>query len=214
MGRRRRNHALPPLDRPWLYAISNGSGWADFDALVQAARAGVDLIQVREKQLPADELLRFCRNLRAAVPSAHCRLLVNSRFDIALAAGLDGVHCRANGLPASRLRALAPPGFLIGQSCHSPTEVAAAAGADFCVFGPVFATPSKLSYGEPLGLPALRDAVAASHCPVLALGGITEATAPACLEQGAAGVAGIRLVSTLNRNQCARLRVCLSRRLS
>ncbi len=193
MGCGKRNHSLPPLDRPWLYAISDGSGWEGFERLRLAALAGVDLVQVREKQLPAGELLAYCQRLRAALPAGRPRLLVNDRLEIALAAGLDGVHCPARGLPLLRMRERVRAGFLLGQSCHNLAEIEAAEGADFCVFGPVFATPSKQVFGPPLGLDALEAAVQASRRPVLALGGITLANAAACLERGAAGIAGIRI---------------------
>lgn len=208
MGSGERNYALPSLDHPWLYCISNGCGWERFEPLVAVARAGVDFIQVREKQLSGRDLLAFCRKLRAAIPPGNPKLLVNGRLDIALAAGFDGVHCPANGLPPHRLRSLAPVGFLLGLSCHSVAEVQAAVDADFCVFGPVFATPSKLAYGPPLGLAALR---AAAHCgrPVLALGGVNAGNAAQCLAQGAAGVAGIRLFAS--GNMAADLRVLLQR---
>ncbi|MGH9413554.1 MAG: thiamine phosphate synthase [Terriglobales bacterium] len=209
MGSHERNHALPDLVRPWLYCISDGSGWQGFDRLIAAARAGVDFIQIREKQLSARELLTFCRKLRAAVPPGGARLLVNERVDVALAAALDGVHCPAAGVPAQRLRPIVPSGFLIAQSCHSVAEVGAAEAADFCVFGPVFATPSKAAYGRPLGLEAL---FAATQCgrPVLALGGVETANVVQCLARGAVGVAGIRMFA--GENCVTDLRVLLQRR--
>ncbi|HUX65906.1 MAG TPA: thiamine phosphate synthase [Terriglobales bacterium] len=181
--------------RPLLYAITAGLGPAGLPALQAAAHAGVDLIQIREKLLSTRELLAFCAQARAAASPSHARLLLNGRFDLALAAGLDGVHLPADGLPPARVRPLVPPGFLIGLSCHSPAEVAAAAapdGPDFCVLGPVFPTPSKLALGPPLGLEALAQA-ARHPVPVLALGGITLVNAHACLAHGAAGLAAIRL---------------------
>ena len=93
-------------------------------------------------------------------------------------------------------RAITPPGFLLGVSCHSPEEVRAAAGegADYVFFGPVFPPLSKPVQGPPVGLAGLARAVAAAaKIPVLALGGITRANAAACIETGAAGVAGISL---------------------
>lgn len=188
MDRGQRNHRLPPLT---LYAISAGTGPAGLDTLVAAAQAGVDLIQIREKHLTARALFEFGRAARAATASTGVRLLVNDRWDIAVAAELDGVHLPADGLPPAALRRLGPPDFLIAQSCHSAADVAAASGADFCVLGPVFPTPSKT--GAPLGLARFQAAVRSSPIPVLALGGITIANAASCLEAGAAGLAAIRL---------------------
>lgn len=192
MDRSQRNHRLSPLgSTPLLYAISAGTGPGGLDALHAAAVAGVDLIQIREKHLTARALFEFCRALRAATQNTSVRLLVNGRWDIAMVAGLDGVHLRSGDIPPAALRQLGPPQFIIGQSCHTAAEVAAAAAADFCVLGPVFPTPSKT--GSPLGLPALRAVAANSPVPVLALGGIGVANAASCLEAGAAGLAGIRL---------------------
>lgn len=194
MDRDQRDSTISPLSPPRLYCISDGTGWRGLDRLLAAAAAGADAIQVREKQLSTPELLQFCRHLRATLPA--CKLLINRRLDIALAAGFDGVHCPAQGLPPLRLRAALPPGFLIAQSCHSTEEVAVARGADFCVLGPIFATPSKAAFGPPLGLDPLRVAAALGR-PVLALGGITAENAGACLAQGAAGIAAIRLFADL-----------------
>ncbi|MGH9476233.1 MAG: thiamine phosphate synthase [Terriglobales bacterium] len=192
MGGDQRDYPVPALAPPRLYCISDGSGWHGFERLLAAAQAGAEAIQIREKQMTAAALLVFCSKLRAALPET--KLLVNGRLDVALAAGLDGLHCPANGLPARRLRAVTPPGFLIATSCHTVEEVASAEEADFCTFGPVFTTPSKATWGPPLGLEALRAAAAVGR-PVLALGGITVENASACIAHGAYGIAAIRLFS-------------------
>jgi len=122
--------------------------------------------------------------------------LVNDRSDIARAAGADGVHLTSTSLNASVVRRMFGSEFLIGVSTHSADEVRVARedGADFVVFGPVFSTPSKETYGPPQGLSALRDAVsAARNFPVLALGGVTLENAPSCIASAARGVAAIRL---------------------
>ena len=124
------------------------------------------------------------------------RLLVNDRADIALAAGADGVHLAATSLSASVIRRNFPKNFLIGVSTHSLAEAQAAQdnGADFAVFGPVFDTPSKRAYGQPLGLDKLREAAQSLRkIPLLAIGGITLENLDNTLRAGTKGIAAIRL---------------------
>ncbi|HZT74935.1 MAG TPA: thiamine phosphate synthase [Terriglobales bacterium] len=201
-----------------LYYITDSQGQPDRPAWLEervlaAARAGIDWIQIREKDLPAraqfDLAVRLRRRL--ATSPVRPRLLINDRLDIALAAGLDGVHLPAQGLPVADVaaqRARLPAGFLIVASCHSAAAVMQAAeeGATAAVLGPIFATPSKLAYGAPLGLHALQVARQVS-IPVLALGGIALDNAAACLRAGAAGLAAIRLFQSSEvAERCAILR--------
>ena len=186
------------------------------DKIAEAARAGVDYIQLREKDLPTRELEMLAREAAQVVREASKpppdpwplipALLINSRTDIALASGADGVHLRSGDLTPQEVRAiwekcgagasareLSPREPLIGVSCHLPEEVkqAEADGATFAVFAPVFGK-KDVPKAHPAGLAQLREACKV-QIPVLALGGITLENAKSCLEAGAAGIAAIRM---------------------
>jgi thiamine-phosphate pyrophosphorylase len=164
--------------------------------IAEAARCGVEFIQLREKDLSVRELEALARDAVRTVRenSSRTRLLVNSRTDVAIACGADGVHLRSEDVSAGEVRAVwrrstgAVP--VISVSCHSPAEVgrAAAEGADVAVLAPVFEKQGSSA----VGLSALH-AACEQPIKVLALGGVTLENARACTEAGAAGVAGIRL---------------------
>jgi thiamine-phosphate pyrophosphorylase len=163
----------------------------------EAAAGGVDYVQLRERDLSSRNLEQLARSLVETVRAASSatRVLINSRTDIALAAGADGVHLRSNDIPLADVRSIwraaaraSDP--VIAVSCHTLRQVRAAkdGGANFVVFGPVFGKS-----GEPgVGLTTLGEACGQS-VPVFALGGVTTENASACRAAGAAGIAGIRL---------------------
>lgn len=165
--------------------------------VAEAARSRIDLIQIREKDLPTRALGDLVSRALASLAGVGTptRLVVNDRLDVALALGAHGVHLGTRSLPARAVRRIVPAEFLVGVSCHSLDEAreAEAAGADYLLLGPIFETPSKLPYGPPLGLDALKKVTAQCQVPVLALGGITVERVRACLDAGAAGIAGISL---------------------
>src|SRR6266704_1588571 len=154
----------------------------------RAVRDGMDMIQIREKDLPAKDLFDLVCEIRDLAAGTTTRVLVNDRLDIALAARVDGVHLPSNGLPPERVR---PHAQVVGVSTHAIEEAIAAeqARADFIVFGPIFESPGK----KAVGLEPLRNVVASVKIPVLAIGGITAMNCQKVLNAGAAGIAGIRL---------------------
>jgi thiamine-phosphate pyrophosphorylase len=196
---------LPPA--PLVYLVTAGettpgttSASREFStvlALVErAAAAQVSLVQLREKRLPARVLYELASRAAAVTRGTQTRLLVNDRADIARASACDGVHLTTQSLAPPEVRRAFGTDLLIGASAHSPDEARDArdGGADFCVLGPVFQTPSKLPYGPPLGLDAFRAAARAlAPFPLLAIGGVTTENARALLSAGAAGVAAIRM---------------------
>jgi thiamine-phosphate pyrophosphorylase len=158
--------------------------------------AGLTLLQLREKDLSAAQLFPLALQLRKLTSRYNCKLLINDRIDLALAVEADGVQLGGHSLPADVARSLLGPKKLIGVSTHSTNEItrAAAAGADFVTFGPVYYTASKAVYGHPVGLSALRQACNISPIPVFALGGINLQNASEAMACGATGVA---IISTL-----------------
>ena len=162
----------------------------DLSLLPALAEAGVDGFQVRDKTLTTGRLVALTRRVLGVVSSHGASVVVNDRLDVALAAGAHGVHLGADDLAVADARRLAP-GLVIGATCRTRAgvEQAAADGADYAGFGPVFATDSKPGLPEPLGLAAVAAATGA--LPLVAIGGITAVTAAAARTAGAHGVAVI-----------------------
>jgi thiamine-phosphate pyrophosphorylase len=187
-----------PARRPLYYYVTDRRLLRpqDFRSRVRGLiRWGIDFIQIREKHLDDRDLFLLARNVVADARSTGCRILVNGRADVALAAGAHGVHLPSSGLRPDDLRPWLPDGFLVGVSVHSEDEAVRAwtCGADYVLAGPINATPSKAGMGPPLGIARFRGICTSVPVPVLGLGGIDAGTVEAVLDAGAAGVAAIRL---------------------
>jgi len=200
----------PPLPtrKPLLCYVTDRRGLADapelagklqLEKIAQAANAGVDWIQLREKDLSGRALAEFTARA-LALAGSRSAVLVNDRVDVACSAGASGVHLGEHSLPAGEAKRFAVQlcareNFLVGISAHSLEGALQAekAGADYVIFGPVYATPSKAGFGEPQGTQRLREVCHRVAIPVLAIGGITLENTKDCLAAGAAGIAAIRL---------------------
>ncbi|MDO8546039.1 MAG: thiamine phosphate synthase [Nitrospirales bacterium] len=177
-----------------LYLVTDRhqTGGRPLRDVVQAAlRAGVRAVQLREKDLPAHSLLALARDLTELAGAYNARVFVNDRVDVCLASGRAGVHLPAAGLPASVARGLVGADRLIGVSAHSADEAARAEreGADFIVLGPIFETPSKRTFGPPIGLRELERARTRCRVPLFGIGGITRDRVRDVVKAGARGVA-------------------------
>jgi len=195
------------LSKPILYRITRGTtterttrDTPEFAGILNqisaAVAAGVDLFQIREKELTTRVLVELVAAAAELTRGTKTRLLVNDRADVAAGAGADGVHLTTRSLDATTIRQTFGDKLLIGASTHVLSEGRAARdqGADFVVFGPVFETESKSRFGPPVGLQKLTEVVHdLREFPVLALGGISLQNAVDCLMAGAAGIAGISI---------------------
>ena len=191
------------------YAITDGSRFEDAatrheELIADArrwARQEIDFVQLREKTIEAGELLALAEAMAAIFreEGGHTKLLINSRVDVAIAARADGVHLTGQheSLTPAQVQQLYANAAIVSMSCHSLVEVeqARVLGASLILFGPVFEKRvGKVVVTEGRGIDNLRQACAvARNIPVLALGGVTPENAEACVEAGAAGIAGIRL---------------------
>jgi thiamine-phosphate pyrophosphorylase len=188
---------MSPRERLVRYYITDrsqigGSIAALMETIARNLTAGVEMIQLRERDLPARELLALTQAVLRLSNPGGTKVLVNDRSDVAMVAGAAGVHLRGGSVEAARIRAIAPADLVIGVSCHTVEEVARAEGegASFAVLAPIYTTVGK---GPPLGLGPLAEAARSVRIPVLALGGVTAARTQECLDAGAAGIAGISL---------------------
>lgn len=163
-------------------------------AVEEALKGGVKAIQLREKDLGIRELLEMAYKMREVTKKYKAKLFINDRVDVALAVKADGVHLGQNSIPLSAVRKIAKDKLMIGVSTHGIKEAMEAErdGADFITLGPVYRTPSKLKYGKPIGIDALKKVRAKISIPVFAIGGIKEDKVKDVISAGADGVALIR----------------------
>lgn len=182
-----------------LYLITdrNSTRGRDLSRVVEEAlRGGVTALQLREKDLPGRDLYAIALELRTLTARYGARLFINDRIDIALAVGADGVHLGSAGMPLHRARRIVGADRLIGFSCHDREGALAAQdqGADFITFGPVFFTPSKAAYGDPVGLQRLAEVCGLLRIPVFAIGGINGGNMELPIGAGAQGIALISAI--------------------
>ncbi len=189
-----------------LYLITDRKIFNDtdafFNAIEKALKAGVRLLQLREKDLPTRPLLDIAYRLRTLTSQYNARLLINDRLDIALCVKADGVHLAQTSMPPSGAKKLITKEMLIGVSTHSLSEalLAQQEGADFITYGPIYPTPSKLKYGSPVGLNALREIRKSISIPIYGIGGINHDNIKEVLDAGATGVAMIRGILSEENN--------------
>ena len=187
-----------PDRRPLFYYVTDRRQLTGISLIACIRRAvdwGVDFVQIREKDLSERQLFELTCQAVSLVRETKCKILVNGRADIALAAGAHGVHLPSTGLRAQDIRAWLPEGFLIGESIHNMGELqrACAQKVDYVLLGHVFPTESKRKYGPTLGLNFLGEICSQASLPVLALGGMRPESIEDVLEAGAVGIAGISL---------------------
>ena len=183
------------LPNPTLCLVTD-RGYAALSAKVAAAvQGGVNMVQLREKDLPAAELLGMAVSIRDLTGAANALFLVNDRVDVALAAGADGVQLGEDALPVEAARRIAGDKMLIGRSVHSLQGAvqAQAQGADFLIVGTIFTTQSKPD-APTTGVELLAQVARSVSIPFLAIGGVTSKNVAQVLAQGAAGAAVISAI--------------------
>ncbi len=180
-----------------LYLITDRRLTSDIKwTIEETLKAGVRAVQIREKDMTAKELIILSRDLQEITRRYRAKLFINDRADIALALNLDGVHLGSGGLPPDVVERISGGRLLIGASTHSLDEAveAESRGADFITFGPVYETPSKLRYGKPVGIKALKEVTKRIRIPVFAIGGINKKNVSEVMDAGAYGVALISAI--------------------
>ena len=182
------------LPRPCLCLVTDrrlGGEQTLVSQVAQAAAGGVNLVQLREKDLPGRTLLELARELRTVIGDS-ALLLINERIDVAAAVRSDGVQLGEEALPTKEARKILGPEALIGRSVHSVqgAKAAEAEGADFLLVGTMYATSSHPGH-EPAGPELIKWIAASCSLPLVGIGGINEANLGPVLAAGAQGVAVI-----------------------
>jgi thiamine-phosphate pyrophosphorylase len=182
-------------DRARLAASCPSLDLVDF--VEAAAASGIDLIQIRERDLDAGELTRLVKRCVAVMCGTPARIIVNDRADVAVAAGAHGLHLRGDSIQAGRVREMLAPGFIVGRSVHGVEDAVDAArsgGLDYLTFGTMFPTLSKPPLHRLSTMTGLAVVCASISIPVLAIGGMTVERAQEVARAGASGVAAVGLV--------------------
>jgi thiamine-phosphate pyrophosphorylase len=208
-GSKAHRRELSSDKRPLFYYITDSqqlNGASIMRCIRRSLDWGVDFIQIREKELSERELYALTCRIVSLAQDTKCRVLVNGRADVALAAGADGVHLPSMGLRISDIRSWIPKDFIVGVSVHSLREIreAEAQNAYYILVGHVFPTKSKEGYGPSLGLDFLTKACRSTSVPIFGLGGMNPERIDPVLKTGAAGIAGISLFQ--NSAEFAKLR--------
>jgi thiamine-phosphate pyrophosphorylase len=178
-----------------LYLITDRKLFTTVDLLYagveDALKAGVKAVQLREKDLPTRDLLALSYRFRELTTRYGAMLFINDRLDIAMSVNADGVHLGQSSIPVYAVRNVVGRKLKIGFSAHNLEEALTAEkeGADFITFGPLYQTPSKLKYGNPVGLEALKKVKGSIYLPIFGIGGIKLNNAVDVMQAGASGIA-------------------------
>lgn len=193
------DHRLPTIDFR-LYLITDRKlltvHCSLFTVIEDALKGGLKALQLREKDLKTRDLLELAYRMRDLTKAYRARLFINDRVDIALAVEADGVHLGQSSMPVHAVRKVAGDKLMIGVSTHSINEAIEAekGGATFITLGPIYSTPSKLKYGEPIGVDTLKKVKSMVSIPIFAIGGIETDRVREVMQSGANGVALISAI--------------------
>lgn len=162
----------------------------------EAVKGGVTMVQLREKSLSTRAFIERANRLKELLKPYHVPLIINDRVDVALASDADGVHIGQSDMPYEAVRALLPPGKIIGLSAETPEHVREAEKWDlaYLALSPLYATPSKTDHAEPWGLDGLRWVRANSRHPLVVIGGLNWQNTAEAVENGASGIAVISAI--------------------